>query len=156
MEKSVVKVNKYAKVKQSNNLTIARYTLSLTEQRLMYAICSHIEKNADSFSKVRFTVSELAELCNITGKRKYEDIRSASNKLLQRLVNIPTADGGEYTTHWLQSRRYYPSDCTIEFRLDEDLRGELLQLRKAYIDTPVLVLTGFKKKYSSNLCLKKW
>lgn len=147
------KIDKNATVKQSNSLTVARYTLSLTEQKLMYAICSQIERNADSFSKVRLSVNELAEICNIDGKRKYEDIRNASTKLLKRLVNIPTADGGEYTSHWLQSRRYYPSDCSIEFKIDEDLRGELLQLKKAYVDTPVSMLTGFKKKYSSRMYL---
>ena len=151
--KKLKKINKNATVKQSNNLTVARYTLSLTEQRLMYAICSQIDKNADSFNKVRFSINELAEICQIDGKRKYEDIRNASTKLMKRLVNIPTADGGEYTSHWLQSRRYYPSDCSIEFKIDEDLRGELLQLKKAYVNTPVSMLVSFKKKYSSRMYL---
>lgn len=146
-------VNPKATVKQSNNLTVARYALSLNEQRLMYAICSQIDKNAEEFEKVRFPVDDLAKLCNIHGKRKYEDIRKISIKLLKRIVAIPTADGGEYVTHWLQSQRYYPSDTSIEFKIDGDLKGELLQLKKAYVNTPVSLLTSFKKKYSSRMYL---
>ena len=146
-------VNPKATVKQSNNLTVARYALSLNEQRLMYAICSQIDKNAEEFEKVRFPVDDLAKLCNIHGKRKYEDIRKISIKLLKRIVAIPTADGGEYVTHWLQSQRYYPSDTSIEFKIDSDLKGELLQLKKAYVNTPVSLLTSFKKKYSSRMYL---
>ena len=152
-EKNPTNINKEGTVKQSNNLTVARYTLSLLEQRLMFAICSQIDKNSDSFSKVRFGIDQLADLCSVDGKRKYDDIRNTSNKLMKRIVNIPTYDGGEYTTHWLQSRRYYPEDCSIEFKIDEDLKGELLQLKKAYIDTPVKMLTGFKKKYTSRMYL---
>ena len=146
-------VNQKATVKQSNNLTVARYALSLNEQRLMYAICSQIDKNANEFEKIRFPIDDLAELCNIHGKRKYEDIRKISIKLLKRIVAIPTADGGEYVTHWLQSQRYYPSDTSIEFKIDSDLKGELLQLKKAYVNTPVSMLTSFKKKYSSRMYL---
>ncbi len=147
------KIDKNATLKQSNNLTVARYTLSLLEQRLMYAICSQIDKNATDFEKIRFSVKDLAELCNIRGDRKYDDIKRISVKLLKRIVTIPTADGGEYITHWLQSQRYYTSDSSIEFKIDSDLRNELLQLKKAYINTPVLMLTGFKKKYSSRMYL---
>ncbi len=151
--KQLKKVDQKATVKQSNNLTVARYALSLNEQRLMYAICSQIDKNATDFEKVRFSVDDLAKLCNIHGKRKYEDIRKISIKLLKRIVAIPTADGGEYVTHWLQSQRYYPSDTSIEFKIDSDLKGELLQLKKAYVNTPVSLLTSFRKKYSSRMYL---
>ena len=147
------RVNKNATVKQSNNLTVARYTLSLLEQRLMFAICSQIDKNASDFEKIRFSVNELADLCNIKGDRKYDDIKRVSVSLMKRLVTIPTADGGEYITHWLQSQRYYPSDSSIEFKIDSDLRGELLQLKKAYVNTPVSMLVSFKKKYSSRMYL---
>lgn len=147
------KIDKNATVKQSNNLTVARYKLSLMEQRLMFAICSQIDKNATDFERIRFSVNDLADLCNIKGDRKYDDIKRVSVKLLKRIVTIPTADGGEYITHWLQSQRYYTSDSSIEFKIDNDLKGELLQLKKAYVNTPVSMLTSFKKKYSSRLYL---
>ena len=147
------KIDKNATLKQSNNLTVARYTLSLMEQRLMFAICSQIDKNATDFERIRFSVNDLADLCNIKGDRKYDDIKRVSVKLLKRIVKIPTADGGEYITHWLQSQRYYTSDSSIEFKIDNDLKGELLQLKKAYVNTPVSMLTSFKKKYSSRLYL---
>lgn len=147
------KIDKNATVKQSNNLTVARYTLSLMEQRLMFAICSQIDKNASDFEKIRFSVNDLADLCNIKGDRKYDDIKKVSVKLLKRIVTIPTADGGEYITHWLQSQRYYASDSTIEFRIDSDLKGELLQLKKAYVNTSISMLTSFNKKYSTRMYL---
>ena len=150
---SVKKIDRETTVKQSNRLVVARYTLTLMEQRLMYAVCSQIAKNASDFEKVKFSVSELAELCGICGDRKYDDIKKVSQKLMKRLVTVPTADGGEYETHWLQSRRYYPVESAIEFKLDSDLKKELLQLKRAYVDTPVSMLIGFKKKYASRMYL---
>ncbi len=153
MEKKPITIDRTRSVKQSNNLTIARYKLTLLENRILFALCSQIKKNDDSFDRIRMSVADLADFCGIEGKSKYAKIRTISNNLMRKIVTIPTVDGGEYTTHWLQARRYYPSDCTIEFRLDDDLRGELLQLRAAYVNVPASMLISFKRAYSARLYL---
>ncbi|WP_432648447.1 RepB family plasmid replication initiator protein [Mitsuokella sp.] len=153
MEKKSITLDRTRSVKQSNNLTIARYKLTLLENRILFALCSQIKKNDDSFDRIRMSVADLADFCGIEGKNKYAKIRTISNNLMRKIVTIPTVDGGEYTTHWLQARRYYPSDCTIEFRLDDDLRGELLQLRAAYVNVPASMLISFKRAYSARLYL---
>lgn len=153
MSAEVQTIDHERNVKQSNNLTVSRYKLNLLEQRILFAICSQLKRNDEDFSKIRLSVAELADFCHIEGKNKYFKIRSISNNLMRKLVTIPTADGGEYTTHWLQSRRYYPADCEIEFKLDSELRGELLQLRAAYIDTPASILMAFSKAYSARMYL---
>ncbi len=146
-------INKENSVKQSNNLVISKYTFTVLEQRILYAVCSQMPRNTDDFVSVRMSVSELANFCGITSANKYTAIKQISNKLMRRIVTIPTSDGGEYTSHWLQSRRYYPDDSTIEFKLDSDLKKEFLNLRKAYLDIPATTLMSFKKAYSARMYL---
>lgn len=146
-------IDKECTVKQSNNLAISKYTLTTLEQRILFAICSQMPRNTDDFVSVRMSVSELADFCGISSKNRYTAIRQISDKLMRRIVTIPTSDGGEYTSHWLQSRRYYPKDSSIEFKLDSDLKREFLKLRKAYLDIPAIMLMSFKRSYSSRIYL---
>lgn len=146
-------IDKECTVKQSNNLAISKYTLTTLEQRILFAICSQMPRNTDDFVSVRMSVSDLADFCGITSSNKYSAVRQLSDKLMRRIVTIPTADGGEYTSHWLQSRRYYPKDSSIEFKLDSDLKREFLRLREAYLDIPAIMLMSFKKSYSARIYL---
>lgn len=148
-----IDIDKECSVKQSNNLAISKYTLTTLEQRILFAICSQMPRNTDDFVSVRMSVSELADFCGISSKNKYSSIKQISDKLMRRIVTIPTSDGGEYTSHWLQSRRYYPKDSSIEFKLDSDLKKEFLRLREAYLDIPAIMLMSFKRFYSARIYL---
>lgn len=148
-----INIDKECSVKQSNNLAISKYTLTTLEQRILFAICSQMPRNTDDFVSVRMSVSELADFCGISSKNKYSSIKQISDKLMRRIVTIPTSDGGEYTSHWLQSRRYYPKDSSIEFKLDSDLKKEFLRLREAYLDIPAIMLMSFKRFYSARIYL---
>lgn len=149
----IEKYDKERSLKQSNNLTVSRYKLDTLEQRLMFAICSQQPRNSEHFEKIRLPISVWADAIGITSKNKYATIRALSNKLMRRLVTIPTCDGGEYTSHWIQSRRYYPEDASIEFNLDPDLKEEFLNLRRAYVDAPLNLLMSFTSSYAARLYL---
>lgn len=149
----IEKYDKERSLKQSNNLTVSRYKLDTLEQRLMFAICSQQPRNSEHFEKIRLPISVWADAIDITSKNKYATIRALSNKLMRRLVTIPTCDGGEYTSHWIQSRRYYPEDASIEFNLDPDLKEEFLNLRRAYVDAPLNLLMSFTSSYAARLYL---
>ena len=149
----IEKYDKERSLKQSNNFTVSRYKLDTLEQRLMFAICSQQPRNGEHFEKIRLPISVWADAIGVTSENKYATIRALSNKLMRRLVTIPTCDGGEYTSHWIQSRRYYAEDASIEFNLDPDLKEEFLNLRRAYVDAPLNLLMSFTSSYAARLYL---
>ena len=148
--KTVTILDKYKMLKQSNRLVVARYRLTKYEQRLVIAICSQIDKNAEKFDTVRVRAADVADFCNITGKDKYNQVHSTILKLMTRTLQIQKADGRWYVTHWLQSADYLEGGI-IEYRIDERLKPELLQLKAAYLSSSTGHLMQFRRDYSARL-----
>lgn len=143
-------------VKQSNRLVEAKYKLTKYEQRMILAICSQLDTNAKKFDTVRVSVANMAKFCNFDDTKGYTHVKNTIMKLLTRTLQIKD-EKGWYATHWLQSARYIESESIIEYCVDEHLKLELLQLKEAYLSTPVLPLLEFKSDYSARfyLILKK-
>lgn len=146
----LIEIDDSKTLKQSNRLVVARYRLTKYEQRLVMAICSQLDKNADNFSKVRLRVGDVADFCNFKGKDKYNQVHSTILKLMTRTLQIQKENGKWYVTHWLQSADYLDGGY-IEYCIDEKLKPELLQLKAAYLSTQVAPLMEFKRDYSARL-----
>ena len=147
----IINLNKNKTIKQSNRLVEARYNLTKYEQRMMIAICSQLNKNADEFETVRMRVADMAEFCNFDSTKAYSHVKNTILRLLTRTLQIKNADGSWYATHWLQSAKYIESASVIEYKVDSELKIELLQLKKAYLDTAALPLMKFNRDYSARL-----
>lgn len=150
-QKEILTLNPKKSIKQSNNLIEAKYKLTAQEQKLVIAICSQLDKNAENFSTVRLKVTEFADFCKISKTNKYAEVKRIVMRLLDRKLLIHKADGGWYGTHWLQSAEYIPSEGLIEYKIDERLRPELLKLKSAYLDTATQPLMEFRRDYSVRL-----
>ena len=144
----VKKVDDHAIIKQSNRLVEARYKLTLNEQKMIVAICSQLDKNAAEFATVRIKVADMANFCGFTAKDRYTVVKDVIMRLLDRKLMIHYDNGGWYGTHWLQSARYIPEESMIEYRVDDNLKPELLQLQKAYLSTPALPMMTMSRDYS--------
>ena len=153
----LLKIDKNKPVKHSNRLVEAKYKLTKYEQRMILAICSQLNTNAENFDTVRVSISDMAKFCNFDDTKGYTHVKNTVMRLLTRTLQIKKDDGGWYGTHWLQSADYIPSESAIEYRVDERLKPELLQLKQAYLSTPVMPLMEFRSDYTTRfyLLLKK-
>ena len=146
----IININPNKTIKQSNKLVVARYRLTKYEQRMMIAICSQLNKNADEFETVRVRAKDLADFCRFKGQDAYRKVHSTILKLMTRTLQIQKDDGKWYITHWLQSAEYLEGGI-IEYRIDQKLKPDLLQLKSAYLSTPAEPLMQFKRDYSARL-----
>jgi len=146
-----IKIDREKSIKQSNRLIEARYSLTKYEQRMMVAICSQLNRNADDFEKVSVSVADMAKFCNFDNTKGYSHVKNTIMRLLTRTVQVRHSDGGWYGTHWLQSARYIPDKSIIEYRVDSELKSELLQIQSAYLDTQASPLMQFSRDYSVRL-----
>lgn len=151
-ENTLMKIDDKQIIKQSNRLIEARYNLTKYEQRMMIAICSQLDSsNATEFEKVRVSVADMAKFCRFDESKAYTHVRSTIMRLATRTLQIKHSDGGWYVTHWLQSARYIPSKSVIEYKIDGELKPELLQLKKAYLSTQAAPLMEFNRDYTARL-----
>ena len=147
----LIEVDKNQTIKQSNRLIEARYRLTKYEQRMMIAICSQLNKNADEFETVRMRVDDMAEFCNIKRTNQYTEVKSTLMRLLSRVLQIKESNGGWYATHWLQSAKYHKDEGIIEYCIDQRLKPELLKLKEAYLTTKAAPLMEFNRDYSARI-----
>jgi len=144
----VMTIDRSRNLKQSQRLVTARYHLSTFEQRMLIAICSQIEDDAQEFKPVRVRVVDIAEFCGLSGNDKYKRIHQALVKLMSRTLQLQNDDGKWYVTHWLQSAEYLGGGL-IEYCLDQRLKRDFLQLKTTYFSTPAAPLMKFKREYSA-------
>ena len=128
-----VAIDEHKSLRQSNRLVEANYTLSLAEMKIMMAIISQLDNNADSFEYSRMSVEQLGLFCGFNAKSMYRQIQQATKKLMSRVIVFRLPNGGEYITHWVQSFRYDKENSTVTYHLDKELQPELLQLKQAYV-----------------------
>ena len=144
----ITKIDNNKKIKQSNRLIEARYNLTKYEQRMMIAICSQLNSNAEEFNKVRVKVKDMADFCHFEPNKAWNHVKATIMRLATRTLQIKNSDGSWYVTHWLQSAKYIPSSGIVEYKIDEELKTELLQLKSAYLATPAEPLMEFSRDYS--------
>lgn len=144
---NLLKIDQKQNLKQSCRLIMARYSLSLREQRMIIALCSQIKEDEADFSVVRVKAAELAKFCLINGHDKYKVIKETLLKLMTRTLQIQRDNGEWYATHWLQSAEYI-GDGIIEYCLDKSLKDELRQIKSSYVSAPAAALIEFKREYS--------
>ena len=147
----VTKIDNTPTIKQSNRLIEARYNLTIYEQRMMIAICTLLDENAEDFEKVRVSVADMAKFCKFEEKKQYSLVKTTIMRLATRTLQIKHSDGGWYVTHWLQSARYIPNESVIEYKIDGELKPELLQLKAGYLKTKAAPLMEFRRDYTARL-----
>lgn len=149
MKKEITTLNQQAYLKQSNTLVEAKYRLTTYEQRMIIAICSQLSSESE-LPKIHVDMNELADFCNFPETKKTSLVKTTSRKLRGRTLEYQLPDGTWYITGWINSAQTF-KDGTIEFTIDENLKPQLLELKKAYVNTPAAPLMEFRCDYSPRL-----
>lgn len=116
---------------QSNKLVEARYSLTVGEQRLIFAMTSMIHPDDVDFFVYEMRVKDLAELLNFDLKYAYFEIDKITNKIMGRVLQIPE-EKGWLKIGWVSSCRYKHEEGTISFKFDPDLKPYLLKLKREF------------------------
>ena len=146
----VAKLHRNNALKQSNRLIMARYKLTLYEQRMIIAICSQLH-SIDDFEPVRVRVADMADFCNFKGKDAYNRVHNTLLRLMRRTLQIMKPDGTYYVTHWLQTADYIEGGGIIEYGVDKLLIPDFINLKEAYFSTSAQKMMELKGDYSARL-----
>ncbi len=115
------KLEKSPVVVQSNKLIESRYTLSVGEQRLVFAVASMIHPDDVDFYPYEIKIKDLALLLKIDIKNAYRDADKITDQLMSRNLIIQE-DDGPLKVGWVSSCKYNTSKGSISFRFDPTLK----------------------------------
>ncbi|MCI5211554.1 MAG: RepB family plasmid replication initiator protein, partial [Candidatus Electrothrix sp. ATG2] len=113
-------------VVQSNKLIESRYSLTVGEQRLILAMVARIHPDDEDFFKYEITLRELAELMNVDLPYAYHEIDRITERLMERVLHIPQADGDLLKVHWVSTALHRKNSVVLSFA--PELKPYLLRL----------------------------
>lgn len=143
----MTKNDKSPLIVQSNKLVESRYTLSVGEQRLVFAVASMIHPDDVDFYPYEIKIRDLASILNIDLNNAYRDADKITDQLMQRVIVIPE-DDGPLKVGWVSSCKYNNKKGSISFRFDPSLKPYLLQLRRDFTQSKLTILAQFQSIYS--------
>jgi plasmid replication initiation protein len=133
-------------VVQSNKLVEARYTLTVAEQRLIFAMISMIEPTDEDFKSYEIKLTDLAELWKVSPKLVYREARAVALRLLGRVLQIAQTDGRLIQIQWACLAVHSSSCLTLQFH--PLLKPYLLKLKGAFTKCNLRILNQFESIYS--------
>jgi plasmid replication initiation protein len=122
-------------VYKSNELMSASYKLSVAENRVILTCIAKINRNPEAkvTDQIMYNVTarEFAELCGITMKVAYAELKQAVEALYDRKVVFSMSDR-KRNTRLVQTADYLKNEGRIELRFGTDILPYLVAIQTSY------------------------
>lgn len=138
-------------VTQSNELVLARYSLPVSEMRLLMTVIAKIQPSDTKLTVYPVPIAEFADFLHVDRNSAYREMQYISHSLLSRVVTIQKQNGGVLQTHWVASADYKPGTGVVEVRLDEMMIPYLIGLNANFTQCKLGMLLSFKSVYTNRL-----
>lgn len=134
-------------ITQANELTEARYFLTIGEQKIILLLISMINPDDTDFKNYEMKISEFAKIMGLSGNSIYERMNDTLDKLLSRVIHIPK-ETGFLKIGWVSSAEYIIGSGVVQLSFDSKLKPYLLQLQKNFKSYNLNLIVKFKSAYS--------
>lgn len=134
-------------VAQSNSVLGAKYELTETEQKIILLAVAQIDSvKDDEFGTYTLTIPELEK--KIGSQIKQAQLKETCRKLMQRVVYIENGDGDWTMFHWISRAKYFNGENRIEFKISDEMKPYLLQLKGNFTKIELEQALKFNSKYA--------
>ena len=133
-------------VVQSNYLIESKYTLTVYEQRLIFAMISMIKPTDEDFKEYKISLAELSEMMNIDLPNIYREAKKIIYRIMRRVLQIETNDGSFIQIHWISCAEHKKDYVNISFH--PKLKPYLLQLKNCFTKCDLKLLNQFQSIYT--------
>ena len=122
MTEAEKKKQQYALVVKSNDLIRKnRFSLSLTEQRIVLYLISKIKPQDTVLLEYDFNIKDFCEVCGIDYLNNLTQLKEIVKQLRDKSIWITLPDGGETTVSWIEKPTVYRNSGTMKIKLDKDM-----------------------------------
>jgi len=139
-------------IKANKIIQNAQFSLSVRQYKILSFFISKIKKGDTHDTKYNTTITEIAEVCNLSlsGKNDWERIRNDLKRLAMPEWGV-TIDGDEATMSWIQKAKRIKGTDKIEIKFDEDMAEYLFLLKDNFTKYKLGEIIVFKSKYTIRL-----
>lgn len=140
-------------VKSNDIIQRARFSLSLTEQKVVLYLISKIQPNDEDFKEYEFSVADFCRCIGLEPQSgsNYNDVKDAIRQVRNKSMWIKLPDGTSSLVAWIEKARIIEGKGIIQIRLDSDLKPYLLQLKEHYTQYQLIFTLRMKSRYSLRL-----
>lgn len=145
-------------VKKSNALCRASWSADgVWEARLIAIVASKVNVNDREFQEYEIPISEIFQGTHKDGDT-YSRLDETTERLMNRLVRLPTEDGGVAKYNVFSKCVISPSRNYVIARFDPDLKPHFLQLRDRFTEMNLWEFLMLPSIYSQRIfeILKSW
>ncbi len=152
-------INKIEKIEKEREMKVykadellqkARFTLTLTEQRLILYAITKIKPTDTAFTEYEFNLKDFYSVCGISGKESYTEIKKQCISLKSKAwwITVLDENGSEWESAvtWFNTLRTNKKSGKIRIKFHEDMMPYLLELSKQYGETGSY-FTSYDLKY---------
>jgi len=133
-------MDKNALVVKSNALIETSYRLTTNEQRIVLACIAQVRRDEPITDKIMYEISatDFSELCGVTLKSSYRELKQSALKLKRREVRITQEPNGHgrrkktLVTGWVQSIEYSDGEGLVSLRFNHDILPYLTEISGCY------------------------
>ena len=130
-------------VKKSEQLIYSKYKLSAPAQKLVTTVISLVQEEDEYNKEYSILAKDFLELCGTkTNNREY--LKDACEEIFTKPLKIKEPKGW-LIVNWCSSIRYIDDQGTIKFKVSDELKPYILNLKNNYLkyDLTNLVLLNF-------------
>jgi len=136
-------------VKQDYKLVNAKYDLNLNEIKIILNAISEINAGDSSFKTYKIKLSDLSqELQNQSLLNNHTRIKKFCEDLMKKPLYIPESGKNFLVVNWFQSIRYLHNEGSFEYRISEELKPYLLELKERFVQYSLRYILPLKSTYS--------
>lgn len=134
-------------ITQANAMINSKYTLNLSEQRLILLAIAQIDSvNDESFFKFSCTVRELERELGI--ELKESRLKDLAVNILKKPLYIQERNRW-IACNWFSAFIYYDNEARIEFEISPTLTPYLLKLKEKFTTYSLEIAIQFQGKYTT-------
>ena len=142
----------HALVVKSNDLIRRnRFSLTLTEQRIVLYLISKIKPQDTELLEYDFNIKDFCEVCGIDYLNNLTQLKTTIKQLRDKSMWITLPDGGETTVSWIEKPTLYRDSGRLKVRLDRDMMPYLIQLKGNFTQYELIAILALKSKFSLRL-----
>lgn len=146
------KKQQHALIVKSNDLIRKnRFSLTLTEQRIVLYLISKIKPQDTELLEYDFNIKDFCEVCGIDYLNNLTQLKATIKQLRDKSMWITLPDGGETTVSWIEKPTLYRDSGRLKVRLDRDMMPYLIQLKGNFTQYELIAILALKSKFSLRL-----
>lgn len=143
---------RYSLVVKSNDLIRKnRFSLSITEQKIVLYLISKIKPTDTDLFEYDFDIKEFCEVCGIDYRPNLSQLKTIIKHLRDKSMWITLPDKSETLVAWIEKPFIYPDKGKVKIRLDRDMIPYLLQLKENFTKYELIAVLALKSKFSLRL-----